>query len=355
MSDAVSSPQITDVVIVGAGPVGLFAVFECGMLGLTCHVVDALEVPGGQCAALYPEKPIYDIPAHPEIGAQALIDQLTAQAAPFDPVYHLDQQVTGLQARDTGGWRVTTAAGTAIDAGAVIIAAGVGAFGPNRPPLDGIEAYEGMGPGRGVKYLVRQRADFAGKRIVIAGGGDSAVDWAVALADQAASLAVVHRRAKFRAAPDTVAKMKALAEAGTIDMVVPYQLAGLAGDADGLMAVIVRDLDGGERRLEADVLLPFFGLSQNLGPILDWGLPLEKSLIAVDPATMGAGTPGLFAIGDIIDYSGKLKLILTGFAEAAVAAHGCHKICRPDEILHFEYSTTKGVPGAPTGEEGAVS
>lgn len=340
------SSQSTDVVIIGAGPVGLFAIFECGMLGLKTHVVDALETIGGQCSALYPEKPIYDIPAHPEIGAQALIDQLEAQAAPFAPTYHLDQQVTGLTKTEEG-WVVETSHGTRIQAGAVIIAAGVGAFGPNRPPMDGIENFEGQGPGVGVNYLVRKREDYAGQHIVIAGGGDSAVDWALALAEDAASLKVVHRRPKFRAAPDNVEKMKALEAAGKLELVIPYQLGALSGDAGRLTTVIVRDLDGHERHLEADVLLPFFGLSQNLGPILAWELPLEKNLIEIDPATMGVKAQvGLFGIGDIITYPGKLKLILTGFAEAALAAHGAHKVCRPDEELHFEYSTTKGVPGA---------
>ncbi len=345
MADAPPVTQTTDVVIIGAGPVGLFAVFECGMLGLKCHVVDALEAVGGQCAALYPEKPIYDIPGYPEIGAGDLIGKLAAQAAPFSPRYHLDAQVTGLEKMD-GGWRVTAAAGTVIEAGAVIIAAGAGAFGPNRPPMEGLETFEGMGPGRGVNYLVNKREDYAGKRIVIAGGGDSAVDWALALAENAESLAVVHRRPRFRAAPESVERMKALEAGGGLELVIPYQLAALDGGGGALDAVIVRDLDGGERRLEADVLLPFFGLSQNLGPILEWDLPLEKNRVAVDPATMGTAQAGLFGIGDIVDYPGKLKLILTGFAEAALAAHGCRGVCRPDETPRFEYSTTKGVPGS---------
>ncbi|MEK9672205.1 MAG: NAD(P)/FAD-dependent oxidoreductase [Rhodospirillaceae bacterium] len=339
-----SLPVKTDAVIIGAGPVGLFAVFECGMLGLKCHVVDALESVGGQLSALYPEKPIYDIPGYPRIDAQDLVKKLEEQAAPFAPVFHLSQQVTGL-AQQSGGWRVTTDAGAVIDAAAVIIAAGVGAFGPNRPPLDGIEDYEGQGAGQGVNYLVSRVDDYKDKRIVIAGGGDSAVDWALALADHAKSLAVVHRRAKFRAAPESVRRMQDLAKAGAVDMVVPYQLAALEGAGGTLAAVVVSDLGGNEKRLPADVLLPFYGLSQNLGPIADWGLDLAKDLIQVDAGTMGAGKPGLFAVGDIVTYPGKLKLILTGFAEAALAAHGAHAVARPGEILHFEYSTTKGVPG----------
>ena len=343
---------LTDVVVIGAGPAGLFAVFECGMLKLRCHVVDALEMVGGQCSALYPEKPIYDIPAHPQITGQVLTDQLKAQAAPFDPVYHLDQQVVkmdpiavdGAPKEVPGRWRVETSTGTQIDAGAVIIAAGVGAFGPNRPPLDGIEDYEGQGAGMGVKYMVSRRDDFRGKRVVIAGGGDSAVDWALSLHELAASVAVVHRRPKFRAAPESAAQLKSLADEGKIDLVVPYQLDGLEGPVGELSAVIVKDLDGNERRLEADVLLPFYGLSQNLGPIANWGLNLDKNHITVDPATCSTNLQGVFACGDICTYDGKLKLILTGFAEAASAAHAAHAAVHPDEALHFEYSTSKGVP-----------
>jgi thioredoxin reductase (NADPH) len=334
----------TDIAIIGAGPVGLFAVFECGMLKLSCHVIDALDEAGGQCTALYPEKPIYDVPGYPRILAHDLVERLQEQAAPFQPAYHLGQQVTGLTQSAAGRWRVETSAGTVIDAAAVLIAAGVGAFGPNRPPLPGIEAFEGQGAGRGVHYLVKRRDDFAGRRVVIAGGGDSAVDWALALADVAASVAVVHRRPKFRAAPESAARLQALAAAGTVELVVPYQLHRLAGGGGALEAVVVADFDGGERTLPADALLPFFGLSQNLGPIAEWGLNLHRNHIAVDPASCGTGRPGLFAIGDIATYPGKLKLILTGFAEAAMAAHAAFAIVHPGEALHFEYSTTKGLP-----------
>ena len=331
----------TDVAIIGAGPVGLFAVFECGMLNMRCHLIDVLEAPGGQCSALYPEKPIYDVPGYPEIMAGDLVSKLEAQAAPFDPVYHLGQSVVSLEPVDGGRWVLKTSAGMRLEAGAVIIAAGVGAFGPNRPPLAGIEDYEGTS----VHYLVKRREDFRGKRIVIAGGGDSAVDWALSLAGLAESLFVVHRRPKFRAAPGSAEKLKELADAGTVELVIPYQLKDLEGADGQLDAVIVADLDGNQRRLEADVLLPFFGLSQDLGPIAQWGLDLDHNLIKVDPATCGAGRPGVFAIGDIAAYPGKLKLILTGFAEAALAAHAAYPILHPDRELHFEYSTTKGLPG----------
>ncbi|MGE0717451.1 MAG: NAD(P)/FAD-dependent oxidoreductase [Alphaproteobacteria bacterium] len=336
-----SAAHETDVAIVGAGPVGLFAVFECGMLRMRCHVIDALDVPGGQCAALYPEKPIYDIPGYPRIDAAELVDKLVEQAAPFSPVYHLGQQVTALTPHE-GGFRLETSAGTRIDAKAVIVAAGVGAFGPNRPPLDGIEAYEGTG----VFYLVRRREDMRGKRVVIAGGGDSAVDWALSLVDVAERVMVVHRRAKFRAAPESTARLDALAKAGRIELVVPYQLAGLDGEGGRLAGVTVATLDGATRRLEADVLLAFFGLSMNLGPIAEWGMALERNHIAVDQATAATSVPGIHAIGDIAAYPGKLKLILSGFAEAASAAHALFPRVHPGEVLHFEYSTTSGVPGS---------
>ena len=338
-------PLRTDVAIIGAGPVGLFSVFQCGMLAMRCHVIEALAAVGGQCQALYPEKPIYDIPGYPEITAGDLVAKLERQAAPFEPVYHLGQRARSLSRGNDGRWLVETSQGTLIDAAAVIVAAGVGAFGPNRPPLEGIEAYENQGPGQGVHYLVGRREDFRDKRVVIAGGGDSAVDWAVSLAGLAAHVAVVHRRDRFRAAPESVNRMQALAADGRLEMVIPYQLAGLEGDGAVLEAVIVGDLDGNQRRLDADVLLPFFGLAQDLGPIADWGLALDRNQLAVDPATCATTCDGIMAIGDVVTYPGKLKLILSGFAEAAIAAHALHPLVHPGEALHFEYSTTKGIPG----------
>ncbi len=329
----------TDIAIIGAGPVGLFAVFEAGMLGLKCAVIDALDGPGGQCSALYPEKPIYDIPGYPRIEAQALVDRLMEQAAPFAPVFLLGQQAVALS-RDGDRHVVGTSGGMSVSAKAVIVAAGSGAFGPNRPPLQGIEAYEG----KSVFYLVRRREDFRGKRVVIAGGGDSAVDWALSLAEVAARVMVVHRRPRFRAAPESERRLNALASSGRIDLVIPYQLHGLDG-RDGLLnAVIVQDLDGRERRLEADMLLPFFGLAIDLGPIASFGLGVDKHNIPVDAATCATSVPGIYAIGDIATYAGKLKLILTGFAEAAMAAHAIYPLVHPGQVLHFEYSTTRGVP-----------
>ncbi len=339
----------TDVAVVGAGPVGLFAIFELGMLKIRCHVIDSLEAIGGQCSALYPEKPIYDIPGCPEIMAGQLIERLERQAAPFEPVYHLGQRVESVTSRN-GGWRLETSTGTKLDCRAIVIAAGCGAFGPNRPPLPGIEAFEGTS----VHYMVARREAFRGQRIVIAGGGDSALDWTLSLAELATKIYVVHRRPKFRGAPESVAQMHRLAETGgKVEIVVPFQLHGLEGRAGRLEAVVVRSLDGDERRLPADHLLAFFGLSMNLGPIASWGLALERNLIVVDPATCQTNVPGIFAIGDINSYPGKLKLILAGFSEAAMAAHAIHPLVYPGEALHWEYSTTKGLPSA-TEDPGAA-
>jgi thioredoxin reductase (NADPH) len=331
----------TDVAIIGAGPVGLFAVFECGMLKLSSVLVDTLGEVGGQCAALYPEKPIYDIPAHPAIEAADLIARLEAQIAPFAAPRLLNQQVVTLTGA-AGDFELTTSAGASIRAKAVMIAAGAGAFGPNRPPIAGLAAYEASGA---VQYYVKKREDFRGKRVVIAGGGDSAVDWALALGGIAASIHVIHRRAKFRAAPESAAQLDAASASGAVELVIPDQLHGLHGTGGVLEAVEVADLDGGTRRIEADVLLPFFGLAMELGPIADWGLALERNHLTVTPATCETSIPGIFAIGDVATYAGKLKLILQGFSEAAMAAHAIHPIVFPDTALHFEYSTSKGVPG----------
>lgn len=330
----------TDIVIIGAGPVGLFAVFEAGMLKMHTHVVDTLEVIGGQCAALYPEKPIYDIPGYPSILAAELIEKLRLQAEPFQPTYHLGQRVEKIQKLTTDNWQLTTSAGTTIDCKAIVIAAGCGAFGPNRPPMGGLEAYEG----KSVFYLVARREDFRGRKVVIAGGGDSAVDWAISLSELTEKLYVVHRRPKFRCAPESAAKLQALADAGKIEMVIPYQLARLEGENGKLSSVVVATLEGEEKTLPADVLLPFFGLAMELGPIAQWGLNLDQNHITVAPATCETSTPGIFAIGDIATYEAKLKLILCGFAEAAQAAHAAYKLVHPGEALHFEYSTTSGVP-----------
>ncbi len=326
-----------DIAIIGAGPVGLFAVFQCGMLGLRSHVIEALPEIGGQCSALYPEKPIYDIPGHPRLSAAALIENLSVQAAPFAPVYHLRQQAMRLDGTP-GDFTLTTDSGTRIQCGAVIIAAGAGAFGPNRPPLPGIAAYEG----ESVHYMVRDPERFRGKSVAIAGGGDSAVDWALALHGVAKQIHMIHRRDAFRAAPDNVARLRGLHGDG-LDLVVPYQLSGLEGEGGKLRAVLVSDLDGNVKRLEAQHLLAFFGLKSDLGALADWGLDIAAYHVPVTPADCASKRPGVYAIGDIASYPGKLKLILSGFAEAAQAAHAAYALLH-GQPPHFEYSTAKGLP-----------
>lgn len=332
----------TDVAIIGAGPVGLFAAFECGMLKLDSVLIDTLAEIGGQCTALYPEKPIFDIPAHPAIAAGHLISNLEQQIAPFEIPRLLGRRVDGLSG-EIGNFVLVTNQGDEIRCKAVVLAAGAGAFGPNRPPIPGLEAFEATG---GVQYLVRRREDFRGARVVIAGGGDSAVDWALSLREVAAKVMVVHRRPKFRAAPETAAQLEAAGTAGQIELVIPYQLDTLHGTDGKLRAVGVKDLVGEIRMLDADHLLAFFGLSMDLGPIANWGLGIEHSHIRIDPATCQTTTPGVFAVGDVATYAGKLKLILQGFSEGAVAAHAIHPIVYPDTALHFEYSTSKGIPAA---------
>jgi thioredoxin reductase (NADPH) len=336
-----SQELTTDVAIVGAGPAGLFAVFECGMLKLTSVLIDALAEVGGQCTALYPEKPIYDVPAYASIAAGDLVSRLEDQIAPFNTPRLLGRRVERLSGT-AGAFVLGTDRGDSVRAKAVIVAAGAGAFGPNRPPLDGLPAFEATGA---VQYFVRRREDLRGRRVVIAGGGDSAVDWALALRGIAAEISVVHRRAKFRAAPESAAQLDAAAARGEVAMIIPYQLHALHGKAGELHSVEVADLDGGTRHLPADVLLPFFGLSTDLGPLADWGMALTQHHVQVAQATCETSVRGVFAIGDVASYPGKLKLILQGFSEAAMAAHAIHPIVFPDTALHFEYSTSKGVPG----------
>jgi thioredoxin reductase (NADPH) len=331
--------QQTDVAIIGAGPVGLFAIFECGMMRLKCHVIDSLDMVGGQCTALYPEKPIYDIPAYPKILAGDLIENLTEQAKPFDPIYHLGQQVTHLEKQEDH-WHLQTSTGTQLKAKAILIAAGVGAFGPNRPPLERLEEFEN----KSIFYYVKNREAFRNKRLVIAGGGDSAVDWALSLSEIAQKVTVVHRRPKFRAAPESEALLNKLAQEGALDLAIPYQLEGLIGQEGALEAVRIKSMDGETRDIPADVLLPFYGLAMELGPIAHWGLQLNTNHIMIDPKDCSTNISGIFAIGDIGTYPHKLKLILTGFAEAAQAAHAIRAFIHPGEVYHFEYSTTSGVP-----------
>ncbi|MCC2646930.1 MAG: ferredoxin-NADP reductase [Rickettsiaceae bacterium] len=329
----------TDIVIVGAGPVGLFAIFQAGMLKMRTHVVDVLSDVGGQCTALYPEKPIYDIPAYPEVSAADLIQLLKAQAAPFNPVYHLDQQVISFKQLEGNYFEVTTSKGTQIKCKSIIIAAGCGAFGPNRPPLENIEEYEG----KSVFYYVNKKEIFTGKKIVIAGGGDSAIDWAIELSKNAEKIYLIHRRDKFRASPESLERVKAIAETGKIEFVIPFQLDGLNGENGVLKEIKVKNMQDEVKVLPADFLLAFFGLSMTLGPINEWGLNLDHHHIKVEQATCKTSLEGIYAIGDIATYPKKLKLILTGFAEAASAMHDAYSRVFDGQALHFQYSTTKGI------------
>ena len=330
-----AAPLETDVIIVGAGPIGLFAVFELGLLDLKAHLVDILDRPGGQCTELYPEKPIYDIPGLPIVTGQELSDRLMEQIKPFGAQFHLGQMASALTKLPDGRWKLSTDADIEIVAPVVVIAAGGGSFVPKRPPIAGIEAYEG----KGVHYAVRKMDVFRDKNILIAGGGDSALDWTINLAPIAKSLTLVHHRDGFRAAQHSVYEMRELVEQGKIKFVVA-SVKGLHGADGTLEAVTLAGTDKQERRYECDAFLPFFGLTIKLGPIADFGLNLHENLIPVDTAKFESSTPGVFAIGDINAYAGKLKLILCGFHEAALMAQAAFHICRPNEKLRFQYTTS---------------
>ena len=324
----------TEVVIIGAGPCGLFQVFELGLLGIKAHLVDSLANVGGQCTELYPEKPIYDIPALPVCGAQELIDRLQQQIAPFEPVLHLGQEVTQVSKRDDGRFDVATAGGLQFDAGAIVIAGGVGSFQPRRLGVEGLDVYEGSQ----VFYRVRSAADFYGRRLVVFGGGDSALDWALELADKVASLTLVHRRAEFRAAPASVARMYELVAAGRIRFIEGVADSLLPGE--GFAGLVVRGNDGQQHELPADAALAFFGLAPKLGPIAEWGLELEKKALKVDTEKFQTTVPGIFAVGDINTYPGKKKLILSGFHEAALAAFAIQAHLYPAKRQFLQYTTT---------------
>ena len=331
----------TDICIVGAGPVGLFAVFEAGLLEMRCHVVDALPYAGGQLAELYPQKPIYDIPGHPSILASELVRNLQAQIAPFKPGFTLGERVETMESLEDGQFRLETDRGTVIVAKAVAIAGGLGSFEPRKPVLPGLETFER----KGVEYMVRDPEVYRGQRVVLAGGGDSALDWAIFLADIAAELHLVHRRDEFRGAPDSAQKVMALAEAGKVKLHLSAQLLRLEG-GDSLEQVVITDRDGAELALAADALIPLYGLSPKLGPIGEWGLALDKRQVTVDPETFQTSLPGVYAIGDINTYPGKLKLILCGFHEAAIMAHHAIKRVRPDrKATALKYTTVTGVTG----------
>lgn len=330
----------TDVAVIGAGPIGLFAVFALGQVGLSSLVIDALQEPGGQCAALYPDKPIYDVPSRKAITAGELVDELLKQAAAYRPSYCLGRRVDTLQ-ESSDGFSLTLSDGTTVTTRGVIVAAGAGAFGPNRPPLPGIEQYEGQA----VFYSLRSPERLRGQRIAIAGGGDSAADWAVILADIAAHVTLIHRRRIFRALPTTMAAIARLSERGRVAIAAPRVLHGLDGDGTRLNGVILRDEAGAIECIPASALLCFFGLSKDISKIVAWEIGAGDHGVPVDHATLRTQRPRVYAIGDIALYPGKLKLILTGFAEAAAAAHALRAELHPDRPFHFQYSTSLGLPG----------
>jgi len=330
-----TSPIETDVAIIGAGPIGLFAVFELGLLDLKAHLVDILDRPGGQCAELYPEKPIYDIPGLPVCSGQELTDRLMQQIKPFNPQFHFSETASALEKLSDGRWKLSTDCGTEIIAPVLVVAAGGGTFVPKRPPIAGIEAYEG----KSVFYAVRKMDAFRGKNILIAGGGDSALDWTINLAPIAAKLTLVHHRDGFRAAQHSVNQMRELAAHGKINFEIA-SVKALHGENGALRAVTLSSPDKREWEHVCDTFIPFFGLTIKLGPIADFGLNLTENLIAVDTAKFESATSGIFAIGDINTYPGKLKLILSGFHEAALMAQAAFHICRPNEKLRFQYTTS---------------
>ncbi len=324
----------TDVVIIGAGPIGLFAVFELGLLDLTCHLIEILDRPGGQCTELYPEKPIYDIPALPSVSAQGLVDRLMEQIAPFHPQFTFNRMATGLERLADGTFRVTTDENEVFEAKVVVIAAGGGSFQPKRPPIPAIEAYEG----KSVFYSVRRMEDFRGQDLLIVGGGDSALDWTLNLQPIARRVTLVHRRPEFRAAPDSVNKMLALQRLNGLDFRIG-QVTGLDGSEGMLRSATVKGPDG-EIEVPCTRMLPFFGLTMKLGPIAEWGLDLHENLIPVDTEKFETSVPGIFAVGDINWYPGKLKLILSGFHEVALMAQAAKRIVSPGERIVFQYTTS---------------
>jgi len=335
LSAQASTPVETDAAIIGAGPVGLFAVFELGLLDISAHVIDILDKPGGQCAELYPEKPIYDIPGYPVVSGAGLVENLLDQIKPFQPTFHFGEIVEALDRMADGRFRLTTHRGKTIVAKVVVIAAGGGSFTPKRPPVPGIEAFEG----RSVHYAVRHMDDFRGQDVLIVGGGDSALDWTLALQPIARSLTLLHRRDEFRAAPHSVDQMRALVAGGQVRLVLG-QMVSLRGSHGEVSAAVVKDRDGSTSELAVNRILPFFGLTMKLGPVANWGLNLDENLIAVDTEKFQTSEPGIFAIGDINTYPGKLKLILCGFHEAALMAHAASAIAFPGKKVMFQYTTS---------------
>jgi len=332
----------TDIIIIGAGPVGLFAVFEAGLLKMRCHLIDVLPQPGGQLTEIYPKKPIYDIPGYPSILASDLVTNLMRQIEPFKPGFSLAERAESLEKLEDGRWCVTTNRGTKHLAPVIFIAGGLGSFEPRKPPISNIADFEE----RGVEYFVRNPEMFQNQKVVIAGGGDSALDWAIYLANIAKELTLIHRRTEFRGALDSVEKVMHLAEIKKIRLVTNAQVVGLHGNGKLESIEILHDTDG-NFKIEADHFVPLFGLTPKLGPIAEWGLGVSSNAVEVNTFDYATTTPGIFAIGDINTYTGKLKLILCGFHEATLACQSAFKIMHPDKKLSFKYTTVTGIEGLP--------
>lgn len=330
----------TDVIIIGAGPCGLFTVFEAGLLKWRCHLIDYLPIPGGQCAEIYPKKPIYDIPGYPSVLAGELVDNLMEQAKPFHPTFSLGERAESMEKLEDGTFRVTTSRGTIVNGKTVFIAGGLGCFEPRKPAIENIRDYED----RGVEYIVRDPELYRGRRVVIGGGGDSALDWTVVLASIASEVTLVHRSQSFRAAPDSVAKAEALANEGRIRMIRDAQVSHLHGN-ERLESVTMTHNDGSTEELTVDHYLPLFGLSPKLGPIAEWNLGIDKNAILVDPTTYMTAVEGVYAVGDIAEYPNKLKLILSGFHEAALALHVEYQRQHPEKKHVLKYTTVTGISG----------
>ena len=330
----------TDILIIGAGPTGLFAVFEAGLLKLKCHLIDSLPMPGGQCAEIYPKKPIYDIPSHPEIMAGDLIKNLEDQIAPFEPGYTLGESAVTIEKTDDEQFIVTTDQGTKHKAPVVAIAGGLGTFEPRKPPLENLEAYEN----KGANYIIKDPEYYRNKKVVIAGGGDSALDWTIFLENVASSVTLVHRRNEFRGALDSVDKVQELKNEGRINLITPAEVTVLKGK-DKLEALTITQ-EGTSTILECDFFIPLFGLTPKLGPIANWGLEIEKNAIKVDNSLdYQTNIPGIYAIGDVNTYPGKLKLILCGFHEATLMCQSAFKRIYPDKRNVLKYTTVSGVSG----------
>lgn len=328
----------TDICIIGAGPVGLFAVFEAGLLKMRCHLIDYLPQVGGQLSEIYPQKPIYDIPGYPEIKAQELVDNLMKQIKPFKPTFSLGERVDHLSKQTDGSYIVTTNDKTKVHAQVIVIAGGLGVFEPRKPVLENLDHFEG----NGVTYMVKNPETFRNKKVILAGGGDSALDWAIYLSDVAERVTLVHRNETFRGAPDSAAKVYDLANNGKIDLILSANLKELGGNGK-LKSVTLEGKSKEEITIDTDYLIPLFGLSPKLGPIADWGLNIDKNAIEVDTRDYSTGVERIFAIGDINTYPGKLKLILCGFHEAAIMMHAAFKYVYPDQKLSFKYTTVNGV------------